>query len=785
MKYPIIFSKFETDFSTFGLAVLEKASNIKIKSVVNGEFTLSFVLPRNDPKWVYAQEENFVLIDDKLFRIRTFNEVRDSSGRLLSNIQCEHVWYDANDCKFTPNFEMIGATPAAILAAAFADTRFTIGTVDLDLPNTDIFLSKTNPAAIVNKLIENIGGELERNNYTVSLRKRIGNNNGVEFRTGKNNAEIRKSTDSKDLCTRLYPYGQDDLDITSVNDSVAYIDSQYISNYDYIHTRYIDYSDIDDPAELKSKGLAEFSTEERDGIDKPKVTYEVSIVELKKLSGYQFETFTLGDTVRIIDEDLNIDVNARIMEYEYYPYEPQRSKVVLANFRNNIGKLLAGLADTRNKLNSITTPKGKVKAAWLENIIEKLQTEIDTGLTKKVVSHDYGDIWVDDIENPTKAMAIVNGMFAIANEKKENGDWNWRTFGTGDGFTADLINAGIIRIAEELTIENDDGTVSLKSDGLRIINGDARAAFIKNAISMQAKEAGIWVDKIYFDTVTGKYKINGTLEGVDGVFSGTLQAADGIFSGSVTIDGDEEKIVLDQYGLDTRFIKWFKNMCWNSSFEVFDSDTGAPAYWDGGTVTSSSNFFGDHSLKLEPSESSKQTAAINPQWYNSVSEKTRVSFHKKGGAVRISVLDADDNPFVLTDENGDIGTYIEYPYNENWVPESYTVSFEHGEATSIRVKCENSDSSLDAYIDGVIVEPDYTGKRPSFYSDGPKSMGTSTGKDISNTVEIVEEALKGMPRIFVQDTEPSDEDSEVGDIWIDTDDTTLEDLLAEYVAGTL
>jgi phage minor structural protein len=511
LKYPIIFSKFETDFSTFGLAVLEKASNIKIKSVVNGEFTLSFVLPRNDPKWAYAQEENFVMVDGQLFRIRTFNEVRDSSGKLLSNIQCEHVWYDANDCKFIPNFEMIGATPAAILAAAFADTRFTIGTVDINLPNTDIFLSKTNPAAIVNKLIENIGGELERNNYTVSLRKRIGNNNGVEFRTGKNNVEIRKSTDSKELCTRLYPYGQDDLDITSVNDSVAYLDSQYISNYDYIHTRYIDYSDIDDPAELKSKGLAEFSTEERDGIDKPKVTYEVSIVELKKLSGYQFETFTLGDTVRIIDEDLNIDVNARVMEYEYYPYEPQRSKVVLANFRNNIGKLLAGLADTRNKLNSITTPKGKVKAAWLENIIEKLQTEIDTGLTKKVVSHDYGDIWVDDIENPTKAMAIVNGMFAIANSKKENGDWNWRTFGNGDGFTADLIIAGIIRLAESLTIENDDGTVSLNSDGLRIINGDSRAAFLKDAISMQVKDGENWADKIYFDTVAGKYVFDGIL----------------------------------------------------------------------------------------------------------------------------------------------------------------------------------------------------------------------------------------------------------------------------------
>ena len=741
MNYPIIFSKFETDFTTYGVAVLENASNIKIKSVVNGEFKLSFILPRNDPKWAYVLEEYFVLVDTQLFRIRAFDEVRDSSGKLLSNVQCEHVWYDANDCSFIPDFEMIGATPTAILTAAFTGTRFTLGTVDASLANTDIFLSKTNPAAIVNKLIENVGGELERDNYTIGLRVKIGNNNSIEFRTGKNNAEIKKTTDSKGLCTRLYPYGVEDLDITSVN-ATAYLDSQYINNYDYNHARSMDFSDIDDPAELMTKAQAEFSTTEKDGIDKPKVTYEVSVVELKKLAR-TFEAFALGDTIRIIDEDLNIDVNARIMEYEYYPYEPNRSAVTLANFKNNLGKFLASLADTRNKLNSLTTPQGKVKVAWLENIVEKLQTEINTGLTKKVVSHDYGDMWVDDLESPTKAMAIVNGMFAIANSKKESGDWNWRTFGNGDGFTADLINAGVIRLAETLYVENSDGTVTLNTDGLKVVSGNARAAFLKNAISLQVKVNEVWVDMVYFDTVTGKYKFNGTLEAADGIFSGALQAATGTFSGSVTIGNEGQKTLIDQYGLDTRFVKWFKNMCYNSSFEVFDPDTKLPAYWDGGVSSPDSNFFGDHSLKLEPAESSKQTAAINPQWYNSVSAKTRVSFHKKGGAVKVSVLAADGTPFTLTDEVGATGAYIEYAANTNWLPESYTVSFTHSTGTSIRVKFENS-GSADAYIDGVIVEPDYTGKRPSFYSDGPNSIGTTAGKEIITVVETTETAVQAI-----------------------------------------
>ncbi len=101
-------------------------------------------------------------------------------------------WYDANDCKHIPHFEMIGATPTAILTAALADTQFTVGTVDAGLANTDIDLSKTNPAAVINKLIENVGGELERDNFTIGLREKIGNNNGVQFRTGKNNVDIKK-----------------------------------------------------------------------------------------------------------------------------------------------------------------------------------------------------------------------------------------------------------------------------------------------------------------------------------------------------------------------------------------------------------------------------------------------------------------------------------------------------------------------------------------------------------------------------------------------------------------
>ena len=449
MDYPIVYDNFETDFSGTGLAVLGNATNIKIKEVINGEFLLSFVLPRTDVSWQYVQPENFVKVfdcsqnKDQLFRIRAFDEIRDSTGKLTSNIQCEHVYYDAHDCKFFPIVELIGQTPAQVLTYAFSGTRFTIGTVEITT-KTDIFLDKAYPSEIVAKLIENVGGELIKDNWTISLVNKRGSNTGVEFRYGKNQASLKRETDAKNVITRLYPFGKDGLQIEG---SLGYIDSPLINNYDRPRIGYIDYKDIEDPADLLAEALKEWSTTERDGIDKPKVTYSGEFVELKKLQEYgDVEAFALGDIVRIIDEGIEADTTQRIMEYEYYPYEPKRSTVVLSNlnprvYRNSRpSNVIADTISQGQYVSDMQTSRGDINSGWLDNIREKLQTEIN-GMVQTALMHAQSDMYVDNIDNPTKALILGPGLFAIANSKKPNGDWDWRTIANGDRVVADEVDA--------------------------------------------------------------------------------------------------------------------------------------------------------------------------------------------------------------------------------------------------------------------------------------------------------------------------------------------------------
>ncbi len=453
MDYLIVYSKFETAFTSLGLAVLENATGVKIQEVINGEFLLSFILPRNDPKWQHIQPENFIKVydcsqkKDQYFRIRSFDEQRDNTGKLTSNVQCEHVYYDAHDCKYFPNVELIGQTPLQVLQYAFAGTRFTVGTVEITTP-TDIITEIVYPSDIVAILVENVGGELIKDNWTIKLVSKRGSNTGVQFRYGKNQASLKKSTDAKNIITRLYPYGKNNMQISG---SLGYINSPLINSYDRPRIGHINYNDIEDPAELLTEALKEWSTSNQDGIDKPRVTYSGEFVELKKLKEYgEIEAFGIGDTVRIIDEGLGIDTTQRIMEYEYYPYEPKRSKVNLSNTKPSVYKdnrpnnVIGNTISTSRYVEKITDSSNKIDPGWFQNIKTKLRTLFNGGL-KDAVMHKTGDIWVDNPSNPTKAMGILADGFAIANSKLSNGDWDWKTFGTADGFFADLIVAGILR----------------------------------------------------------------------------------------------------------------------------------------------------------------------------------------------------------------------------------------------------------------------------------------------------------------------------------------------------
>ncbi|WP_100523431.1 phage tail protein [Mycobacteroides abscessus] len=458
MNYPIVYDKFETSYQGYGLAVLENAKDVRVTEKLNGEHGLELILPLNDEKWAYIQTDNFIKIDGNLFIVRTTDEMRDNSGRLLSNVQCEHIFYELLD-EYHNYKEYISEPAQYILDNLLYDTRFAADALRID-GLADVVLEDATPITGINELLKLFKCEVKCDGlpgpdgkFKVTLYPERGHDYGVHFRYRKNVKSLKKTTDAKGVVTRLYVYGKDGLGIEAVNDGKSYIDSQYITNYPRPKKGYQRFNDIADPDELYQAGLGYLKAAET-----PNVSYEVDIVELKVHADFgDLEAFELGDWVTVIDEELGYNVKVRIVEYERYyrvipgqgfVIDPTRSRVVLANFRPGIQDYFSELEETKRIVENVTSG-GRVNTYWLDGLIRYYSDKVHNSIefAQAEIMDEKGILFQNTNPDSTSygALFMGPGIFAIAKDKNVQGEWDWRTFGTGEGFTADLLNAGKVR----------------------------------------------------------------------------------------------------------------------------------------------------------------------------------------------------------------------------------------------------------------------------------------------------------------------------------------------------
>lgn len=113
---------------------------------------------------------------------------------------------------------------------------------------------------------------------------------------------------------------------------------------------------------------------------------------------------------------------------------------VLTNIAD-VAASIKGKVDVFNRASAITT-KGNIAAERLEGAIDAAKQQLFGGSSTWFTDEAGNIVFV--AADGSSAMTLTGNGFCIANDKNEYGDWNWRTFGTGDGFTADLIVAGTI-----------------------------------------------------------------------------------------------------------------------------------------------------------------------------------------------------------------------------------------------------------------------------------------------------------------------------------------------------
>lgn len=230
-------------------------------------------------------------------------------------------------------------------------------------------------------------------------------------------------------------------------------------------------------------------------LSKPSVTYTVGVIMLSRITGYEAETFDLNTSVRLYDEDIGINDYLYVSKIQEYPENASKNTIELSNEYLKIqGKTfdsvltrITQLADILQRKKSVydrseaISTSGSLTAGRLEGSIDVMRTKILSSVSSWYTDEN-GNIIFESV-NGLSAMMMCGEGFMIANGKTSSGSWNWRTFGTGDGFTADAIIAGFLSADR---IESHSITVNkLSSDvgqSLDLSSNNSIIAIVKNAV---------------------------------------------------------------------------------------------------------------------------------------------------------------------------------------------------------------------------------------------------------------------------------------------------------------
>lgn len=180
----------------------------------------------------------------------------------------------------------------------------------------------------------------------------------------------------------------------------------------------------------------------------------------------------IGEIVSILRDDLNIRYKTRV-------YKLRRNFLDKMDKQFTFGdKLTTSQGERSVQINKDLKKQQQQTISWLEVVNAAMMSmfwnEDGYNYTFSAVN-DYnlpGGFYSFNAPidmNPTKCIYMGAGMLAIANSKLPDGSWNFRTWGTGDGFTADLINAGtIVGTNMQLSLESGVQTFTDPSTGLKL-----------------------------------------------------------------------------------------------------------------------------------------------------------------------------------------------------------------------------------------------------------------------------------------------------------------------------
>lgn len=482
-----IYNSTETNFKHNGLAILNNCIRCEVEEELNSFYGLELEYPIFDAKIGYLVEDNIIKAPTptglQLFRI--YRKVKNMS---TITVYARHIFYDLVD-NFIESYRTGNVDGNTALKGILVNTQYPNNFKAYSNISTiaDAYYVRKNPIEILigdnkNSFKNRWGGEVKRDNFSISILNSIGKDNGVTIAYGKNLLGIEEDLDMSEVVTRIMPTGLDDKDNTVIL-SEKYIDSPLINKYPKPKIKHFHFGDIKvDPEEnitlndvykqLRDKVQELYKIQQ---IDIPNVNYKVDFVELSKTEEYKnykvLETVHLGDIVTVKHKKLGVDIKQKVIKYRWDSILGKYLEIELGNLKDNLSR------DINNLSNSI------------EEVKEDMQETKKQTTAKFEVTDDKISMTVEEINKTnTKLELTANQIRAEVNDVENN-------LSSKIEITADRIQSEVNDNYRELSsrITQEADRIDMVVDG----NGDIRAAQIALSISESGSAIELISDHIY------------------------------------------------------------------------------------------------------------------------------------------------------------------------------------------------------------------------------------------------------------------------------------------------
>lgn len=417
-----LFEDLESGMSALG--VLHNAYEIIIEEEVKGEDLLTFKVPINDMKRKEIGDEPVEMVavlGNRYYTIKEVYDRRDDTGKPFTEFISESRWTELRDW-FVDGLEVTYSTARNALEQMVAhifresgDPAFnwTIGHVftndsTLESKLRSVSADWKDVLSVIRDIEETWGGELmfDTENRVIHLLGKIGGDSGVNFYYEKNLKNIERQVDTYDLITRIYPTGEGELDITTVNDGVPYLENREWVDKLGLRRKVIPYKWKDKrytvPLNLKEDGRNML-----DEMAKPKVSYTTEIRDLSELTGHEHESFNLGDVITAVDNDLfGEEIVNRVMRRKQDVRTPEKTVVELSQPKKTLADVRSRAIDDQIEDMAASDPLSKSDAQQMTVFNNLLNSRADDGFS----------YWVHEA-NGTE-FELANAGFS--------GAWSWK-----------------------------------------------------------------------------------------------------------------------------------------------------------------------------------------------------------------------------------------------------------------------------------------------------------------------------------------------------------------------